>query len=282
MLGPTFGHTMATLMGLVLIEKLVLHHVLAPHAAWMGAIAAALGKTWFTFWSSLISSTISFWGFGFIFAVPALLQVEKGKIQVNRSLDCRALLGALPLVMFNFLAGNILGVAVFLAFLPDSSFDFNELPDTSTLIRHAAIWMVLQELSFFYVHKFFHENKRAYAAIHKLHHTWTAPVSWVAIYCHPVEHIVANICPVILGPVLLGSHVAAILMWTTLGLIHTTAVHSGFWICDDNGMHDEHHRKFNVNYGVSGILDVLHGTYQLPHGAVDHTNHQSVAEKKNE
>ena len=28
-----------------------------------------------------------------------------------------------------------------------------------------------------------------YAAVHKLHHTWTAPISIVAIYCHPFEHL---------------------------------------------------------------------------------------------
>ena len=38
----------------------------------------------------------------------------------------------------------------------------------------------------------------------------------------------------------------------------------GYWFCDDNGMHDEHHNKFNVNFGVTGMMDKWYGTYQLP------------------
>merc|ERR1719414_2238839 len=125
----------------------------------------------------------------------------------------------------------------------------------------------MEEVCFYHFHRLFHESKKLYAMIHKLHHTWTAPVSVIAIYCHPVEHILCNVSPVMVGPVLCGSHVVAISIFVSLGLIHTLAVHSGYWICDDNGMHDEHHAKFNVNYGVMGVLDVLSGTYSLPAGA---------------
>jgi len=92
-------------------------------------------------------------------------------------------------------------------------------------------------------------------------------VSFVAIYAHPVEHLVSNVVPLIAGPILCGSHVAAVGIYIGLGLMHTCAVHSGYWVCDDNGMHDEHHAKFNCNYGVVGILDFLYGSYQLPAGA---------------
>eukprot|EP00449_Zooxanthella_nutricula_P029837 CAMPEP_0198489010 /NCGR_PEP_ID=MMETSP1462-20131121/1153_1 /TAXON_ID=1333877 /ORGANISM="Brandtodinium nutriculum, Strain RCC3387" /LENGTH=139 /DNA_ID=CAMNT_0044217497 /DNA_START=92 /DNA_END=507 /DNA_ORIENTATION=- len=74
--------------------------------------------------------------------------------------------------------------------------------------------------------------------------------------------------PLLAGPILCGSHVASVGVLLLLGLVHTTAVHSGYWICDDDGMHDEHHRQFNVNYGVVGIMDVWYGTYRLPAGAV--------------
>jgi len=106
-----------------------------------------------------------------------------------------------------------------------------------------------------------------YAAVHKLHHTWTAPVAFVAIYCHPFEHIVSNLLPLILGPLVCRSHIASVVVYIFGGLLHTTAVHSGFWFCDDNGMHDEHHAKFNVNYGVLGLMDSWYGTYRLPTGA---------------
>jgi len=216
--------------------------------------------------ASLIS-VIGYWGAGTLFALPALLRVEQWKIQVNRCLDRVALLQAMPLVVLNFVIGTAATSAALFGFLPDNAFDWHALPGTGRLARDIVVWLLVEEVMFFYVHRWLHENKTMYAAVHKLHHTWTAPVSLVAIYCHPLEHVVSNVAPLIAGPLLCGSHVAAVSVYIFLGLVHTTAVHSGYWICDDNGMHDEHHAKFTVNYGVTGLMDSLYGTYRLPTGA---------------
>merc|ERR1719189_2287115 len=201
-------------------------------------------------------------------ALPAILRVEQWKIQMNKSLDTKALWQAMPLIIFNFVAGSIVASLLLCMVLPDSSFDWRHLPSTSTLARDAVVWLLVEEVMFFYVHRALHENKQWYAKIHKLHHTWTAPVSFVAIYCHPLEHIASNLAPLVVGPVLCGSHIAAITVFFFLGYVHTTAVHCGYWLCDDNGLHDEHHRKFTVNYGVMGLMDTWYGTFQLPPGAV--------------
>mmetsp|Transcript_72055 Transcript_72055/g.166937 ORF Transcript_72055/g.166937 Transcript_72055/m.166937 type:complete len:97 (-) Transcript_72055:82-372(-) len=87
------------------------------------------------------------------------------------------------------------------------------------------------------------------------------------MYCHPFEHLLCNITPILLGPLLCGSHVAAIGVFVFLGLVHSVSLHSGYWISDDNGMHDAHHTQFNVNYGVMGVLDAWYGTYILPERA---------------
>eukprot|EP00971_Amphidinium_carterae_P039024 767186-Amphidinium_carterae.1 len=39
----------------------------------------------------------------------------------------------------------------------------------------------------------------------QIHHKWHAPVALIAIYCHPVEHLLCNILPLLLGPLLCGS-----------------------------------------------------------------------------
>ena len=56
------------------------------------------------------------------------------------------------------------------------------------------------------------------------------------------------------------------LVWRCIPPIYPLQVHSGFF-SDDAGMHDYHHEAFNYNYGVSGVLDQLHGTYRNPHNA---------------
>lgn len=268
MLGPTFGHMAASATGLLLFEKLTMEYIVPYLAPTLATYQASMGRLGFMMAGAFMSGIASYWIIGGLFALPAIFHVEKWKIQVNKSCDVKALASAMPLTWFNFLTGTIIYVFCMVYFLPDSAFNLTELPSTGTLARDVVVWMVLQETSFFYVHKFFHENKQAYKMIHKLHHTWPSPVSLVAMYCHPVEHIVANVGPLLIGPMLCRSHTASITVFLFLGLVHTTAVHSGYWICDDNGMHDEHHAKFNVNYGVSGVLDVWYGTYRLPEGAV--------------
>merc|ERR1719336_2880065 len=223
---------------------------------------------------------LGFWGIGSILAVAAFFHVKHWKIQANRSLDTKALFQALPLIAFNSVLGSILGSVLFYAFLPETSFDYRNLPSTTTIARDVLVWVLVEEVMFFYVHRALHENKQWYAKIHKLHHTWTAPVSFVAIYCHPVEHIASNLAPMVVGPVLCCSHMAAITVFFLLGYVHTTAVHCGYWLCDDNGLHDEHHRKFTVNYGVMGLMDTWYGTFQLPPGAVRSEGTASVEAKK--
>jgi len=269
MLGPTVGHLAASVSALLLVEYLAMEWLLPPWVPLTEAMEASMGRLPLMFVLGTLIFVVTFWGFGGLFAVPALWRVEGWKIQPNKALDRGKLLEAMPLVVFNFIVSIVLTPLVLSALLPESAFDWRRLPGTWTLTRDVVMWMVVQEVSFFYVHRWLHEDKKLYAAIHKLHHTWTAPVSLVAIYCHPIEHVVSNMAPLLAGPILCGSHVASIGVFLFLGLVHTTAVHSGYWICDDNGMHDEHHRQFNVNYGVVGIMDVWYGTYKLPVGAAD-------------
>lgn len=122
--------------------------------------------------------------------------------------------------------------------------------------------------------RLFH-HPHLYKRFHKQHHEWTAPIGVVATYAHPLEHVVGghfqslqgsepghlavtnpNICsfsllqlsnllPVVIGPVILGSHISTTCMWYCVALISTTISHCGYHLpfLPSPEFHDFHHLR---------------------------------------
>ena len=136
-----------------------------------------------------------------------------------------------------------------------------KLPSFNHLIYELFFFMVIEEIFFYYGHRLLH-SKLFYGAIHKIHHEWTSPIGVVAIYCHPIEHIMTNIFPVLLGPLIMKSHIAVIWLWSSIAIFNAILTHSGYhlpWMLSPEA-HDYHHKIFTEIYGIFGILDYLHGT----------------------
>ncbi|KAM0256331.1 hypothetical protein ACHAPA_012201 [Fusarium lateritium] len=134
------------------------------------------------------------------------------------------------------------------------------LPSAKAFVFDFAICLVAREVLFYYSHRLFH-IPYLYRRIHKIHHKFKAPVSFASQYAHPVEHIVANTIPIILPPVLLGTHILTLWAFVAWQLVETATVHSGYDFFGGAAYrHDRHHERFDVHFGGMPWLDWFHGT----------------------
>ena len=101
-----------------------------------------------------------------------------------------------------------------------------EIPSMAKLIFDFVICVLTEEVAFYYSHLLLH-NPALYKQIHKTHHEWTAPVGTAALYAHPLEHVVSNMLPIALGPLLMGSHLVTIWTWYCAAIVSTVISHSG-------------------------------------------------------
>lgn len=134
------------------------------------------------------------------------------------------------------------------------------LPGPQEILRDIAFAIFVREIVFYYIHRLFH-HPSLYPKIHKPHHRFTAPVALAAQYATLTEHLLANVFPIVLPPMIIRSHIVTFWIFLAIELAETTAVHSGFdFLGKSARAHDSHHEKFMVHFGTVGLLDWIHGT----------------------
>ncbi|XP_062979396.1 fatty acid hydroxylase domain-containing protein 2-like [Elgaria multicarinata webbii] len=189
-------------------------------------------------------------------------RIQLGK---NEPADRQKMYNAFKTVMFNlvFISQPMLSL-MFLIMKWRTEPCSLQLPTLEWFLLEIAIFTAMEEVMFYYSHRLFH-HPLLYKHFHKKHHEWTAPISISSIDIHPVEHVFSGMLPLIIGPVLLGSHVITIMVWLSLSLMTIIFAHCGyhFPFVGSSEFHDFHHLRFNQCYGVLGVLDYLHGTDKL-------------------
>ncbi|KAI8913195.1 hypothetical protein EDD86DRAFT_199917 [Gorgonomyces haynaldii] len=214
-------------------------------------------------------TTSVYWLYGGIycyidFCAPALWKhkIQKRRVSKDQYLHC------VSLVLLNMLIVNLP-----LAYL---GYHFEiiknhgirtSLPNVVEFGVQLGFFTIVEEIGFYYSHWLFH-HPAIYKYVHKIHHSFPAPVGIASIYAHPLEHLVANMLPIVCGPPIFESifgitpHIVTCWLWYTTAILVTITSHSGykFFGFPSSLEHDFHHYAFKDNYGSLGLLDYLHGT----------------------
>jgi sterol desaturase/sphingolipid hydroxylase (fatty acid hydroxylase superfamily) len=138
-------------------------------------------------------------------------------------------------------------------------------PPATEVIKHFFICEALFQVLFYSFHVLFHQGA-LYRTIHKKHHEQTFPYAVSAAYAHPLEHVIVNTIPMLLGPFILKMHWSTNVLWMGYRIIETLSAHSGYDVpfLPNGVFHDVHHSAFVGNYGVNMgfiIMDAIFGTH---------------------
>jgi sterol desaturase/sphingolipid hydroxylase (fatty acid hydroxylase superfamily) len=210
-----------------------------------------------------IISFITYWFVGGLFLLSDFnfihfLKDFKMQPGTNTPVDMKKFWALVKVVLRNQAVGLIYSIVVVypVSQWRGMTMKASALPDLSTLLFHFICFNIIEEIGFYYSHRTLH--RPAFYWIHKQHHEWTSPISIAATYCHPIEHILSNVGPLTLGPLIMGSHLLVMVFWINFGICVTLNSHSGYhlpWVLSSEE-HDYHHLKYDVNYGEWLACDV--------------------------
>ncbi|PGH04538.1 hypothetical protein AJ79_07064 [Helicocarpus griseus UAMH5409] len=214
---------------------------------------------------AILSQLLGFWLISTLYLLLDLLYPsfsQTHKLQSSRSQPSRT---AILLCFRTVATANLSSTLLHLVLLHFTNYKLtlftipSHLPTMREILSDFLYALVTREALFYTIHRALH-HPLLYRHIHKQHHSFTTPMALAAQYAHPVEHLLANVMPIVLPLALRRAHILSFALFLTAMLLETASVHSGYDFAGAR-RHDLHHEKFRVNYGASvGVLDWLFGT----------------------
>ena len=146
-------------------------------------------------------------------------------------------------------------------------------PAPTVVVAQLMFCILVDDGLFYWSHRLLHENRWLYHTIHKQHHQFRYSVGLAVEYAHPVEDLLSNTIPTVLGALLLGSHVSVAFGYMAMKVWQSIDAHCGFLLpfplspwnvlpgMDCALAHDFHHSHNMGCYGGFFVWwDVLCGT----------------------
>jgi sterol desaturase/sphingolipid hydroxylase (fatty acid hydroxylase superfamily) len=181
--------------------------VLTLLQAHWAAIVANYTPTQIMLTGNFMVQTLAFWIPSLFYLSIDLLDghpLYKYKIQPAKKVTAREVVQCLKTVLFNqYLIATPLDISLALLAMhlghPPALRITADLPSLREIARDFVVSIVVREILFYYSHRLIH-IPALYKRIHKIHHKFTAPIAPSAEYAHPIEHLVSNVLPIIVGP----------------------------------------------------------------------------------
>jgi sterol desaturase/sphingolipid hydroxylase (fatty acid hydroxylase superfamily) len=145
-------------------------------------------------------------------------------------------------------------------------------PSGMTVFYQLLGCVFIEDFLFYWSHRALH-TPFLYKRFHKKHHEFKVLTGYsiASEYTHPVESLLGNILPLMLGPILLSVHLSTMTLWVVLRMLKTCDAHSGYKFAwspfgivpplNPAVRHDFHHEKGLGSYGSFFLIwDTLCGT----------------------
>jgi 4-alpha-methyl-delta7-sterol-4alpha-methyl oxidase len=227
------------------------------------------------FWLVLGTTAVSMVSF-LLFAVPWSLLAWKDPESLREYRIQRRSLPASRVVwpsVKRWFVNNVALTAVVVVAWPlirHTAIHIGPLPPWYEFAWQIPFFILLDDFLYYWMHRTLHWGP-LYRRIHSVHHRMSAPWAISAHYMHPVEFILTGLL-MLLGPALVGAHIAVIWLWVVIRQWEAAEGHCGYdipWnpthkfpLYHGPAYHDFHHSRFTGNYaGALGYLDRFFGKY---------------------